>query len=107
MKKNIFCFLIVFFLTGCTTLSSIDKNNAAIDPSDGVNVKEAVAIAQKYCLEKNECKGDVRISTPEVSDLRSSWEVRFGSKNIFALDHAYAVTVEKQSGKVINGKLTR
>ena len=103
MNKIMICILSVL-LMGCASMTSIEKNYSILDTSDGVNMKEAVVIAQKYCLDKVECNGDVRLSTPRISDQSNEWAVEFWSKNVLALDHAYVVVVDKKSGEIVEAK---
>ena len=75
--KKVITFFLIGLLSGCTTITQIDKNYGMIYYKDGVSEKEAVFIAQKQCLQNSVCHGNVRISTPEIRDNFDEWNIIF------------------------------
>lgn len=99
--KNYTILLISIFLFGCTTVDQINKNVSQVNPKDGVDEKEAVFIAQDYCLKTDECRGKVRISTPEIryDGSNGEWDVTFASKDLDALDFSFLINVDEKTGE--------
>lgn len=96
--KRLVCATLVGLLCGCTTVGQVNKNYSQVDYKDGINEKEAVFIAQSYCLKDEECKGKVRISMPEIRYNDAGWEVTFASKDLTALDYTFLVNVNEKTG---------
>ncbi len=91
----------ILLLSGCATIGSINRNIASVNYSDGVNSEEAKFIAQKYCVDSDncDCKG-YAISSAHVADGDGEWVVSFtGIRKLFTVLYVY---INKETGKVAN-----
>jgi len=103
-----FCFcLSILFLPSCTTLKKINENYANVRFTDGIHVKEAVYIAQNYCVGDLNCYKKVRISSPDVKEDENSWYVMFWSKNLSNLGRVYVIEVDRMDGQVLSTELSK
>lgn len=106
MTKKIFLLLFaIFWMSGCTTLHSINEVYSRIDYSDGVNKKEARSIAQKFILDNN-LQNDVMISMPfhgTSQQVDNCWLFKFEADFNVILSKGYkwyAVHVDKTTGEI-------
>ncbi len=97
--KTIVAFLICFFLTGCVTLNSVKRDLQEVDYKDGVNQKEAVAIARTAMI-NSKLHGDYHLWTATTYDNGAGyWRVVFLS--LYLNRHACVIIVEKNTGKIL------
>jgi hypothetical protein len=65
--NKLFAFFIILCFGGCATIGGINQSAKEVNYLDGVSQQEAVAIAQKYCLDDRGCRGNFVISVPQRS----------------------------------------
>ena len=104
--KNISKVTAVFIglvLAGCATVGSIERNYALVDYSDGIDKKEAVAIAKQHMVNSQYSQRFQTIG-PRIEDMpaQNAWLVRFHGKKTsigeFYMPSFYEVTIDKQTG---------
>lgn len=74
---------------------------ATVNYSDGIDMREAQFIAQKYCLDKG--IKDVFITHPEVQQYSFDsgvWEIIFQSKSLAMADSRYRILINKTTGAI-------
>lgn len=130
MKKYLLICGFVIFISGCATISSIERNYRNIDLSNGINSEEAKIIAKNQIIQTN-FKDDYRIIAPKVYDTSEfdneaiieesfivdimsdstlysngkfrysdSWHVVFRPKFLNFLSTYYLFVIDKNSGQV-------
>lgn len=97
--KIISVLLICFLLTGCVTLNSVKKELNEVDYSDGVNQKEAIAIA-KMSMINSKLHGDYHLWTANIYDNGGGyWRIVFLS--LYFNKHACIFIIEKDTGDIL------
>ncbi len=97
--KTIRILLICFLLTGCVTLNSVKKDLQEVDCRDGVNQKEAIAIARMSMI-NSKLHGDYHLWTASIYDNGGGyWRVVFLS--LYFNRHACVLIIEKDTGDIL------
>lgn len=91
--------LICFLLTGCVTLSSVKSELKKVDDSDGINKKEAIAIA-KMSMINSKLDDDYHLWTANAYDNgRGYWRIVFSS--LYFNRHECVLIIEKSAGDIL------
>lgn len=109
MKAAVFPVIVFFMflsLSGCVTAGSINQHYQKIVFEDGVNKKEALIIAQKYCLDDEFCNENFDISSArpyeDPSRYPGKWAVFFSEKSWSVSTSPCVIALDKTTGKVEN-----
>ena len=87
------------FITGCVTLSSVKADLEKVNDSDGINRKEAIAIARMSMI-NSKLDDDYQLWTANVYDHgRGYWRVVFSSFHFNR--HECVLIIEKDTGDVL------
>jgi len=109
--KRIVSLFMVLILTGCATVGSVNRNFESVNYTDGISRPEAKFIAQKYCLDHEECSTHCIISSAYVSDDNSvpgAWRVVFDTEVIDANYYrGHVISVDRETGEVIDFRLMK
>ncbi|MBN2119550.1 MAG: hypothetical protein JW734_00665 [Candidatus Omnitrophica bacterium] len=113
MKKLVCLLIALMVFSGCATKGSISRNYAKVNPSDGIDRKEAVFIAQ-YKLFETDLKDSYLVNYPRVHSriMKTSqfwgkefdtWQVSFGYKQLELLfrNQPLDIFIDKNSGEVV------
>ena len=99
LMKTTNILLMCFFLTGCVTLNSVKKELNEVNYSDGVNQKEAIAIARMSMI-NSKLHSNYHLWTASIYDNGSGyWRVVFLSLHFNR--HACVLIVEKDTGDIL------
>src|SRR3989338_6663541 len=96
--KTIRILLMCFFLTGCVTLNSVKKELQEINYSDGINQKEAIAIARMSMI-NSRLHGDYQLWASSIYDYGDYWKIVFLSLHFNR--HACVLVIEKNAGDIL------
>lgn len=96
--KTIVAFLICSLLTGCVTLASAKKELQEVDYVDGVDQKEAIAIA-KIAMINSKLNSDYQLWANTIYDFGDYWKVSFLS--LFLNRHSCILVIEKRTGDIL------
>ena len=97
MKKLIMLFSFLGFLCGCASVNAIKRNYLTVNFADGINAREARAIAQNKLLSIQRAQSCM-ISFGDVDDRGEYWKVIFSS---LCMDLApIIVNVRKDTGEI-------
>jgi len=96
--KVIFIFCVCCFLPGCVTLTSVKEDLRKVDYSDGVDEKEAVAIARMSMI-NSRLHGDYQLWACNVYHFVGYWKVVFLSLHFNK--HACVLVIEKNTGDIL------
>lgn len=116
-------------MNGCATISSIEDSYVKVNYSDGINKEEAKAIAQKHCLDTDDCRKNFSISSVSVHYVPPKeakprrydslfkryfpaeeanpemWYVSFETKNLFKANRgwfSYNIQLDYKTGEIID-----
>ncbi len=106
MKNFITICCVTLLVVGCATVGGIKKQYEKIDYSDGINQKEAVAIALNHLI-STEHKNNYLLSGRKVKKEDDIWAVSFlfdpkSSFNKMYFQTYYRVYIDIDSGQVID-----
>lgn len=97
--KIINILLICFLLSGCVTLNSVKSELNKIDYSNGVNQKEAIAIARMSMID-SKLHGDYHLWAANAYDNGAGyWRIVFLS--LYFNRHACVLIIEKDTGDIL------
>lgn len=109
MQKTVIIIILSFFVSGCSTIGSINKSYSKLNRADGISAKEAKLIAKKALLD-SEFRGDYRFIRPEIMHTQKTayhpdhWFLKAKQKKLGFDDSYYFVVVNKKTGEVIYAK---
>ena len=86
-----------YFLTGCVTIDSVKKDLQKVDYSDGVDEKEAVAIA-RMSLINSKLNGSYQLWTATTYNFSGYWKVVFLS---LYYKNDCILVIEKSTGDIL------
>jgi hypothetical protein len=97
---------LALLVAGCATIGGVNKQYERIEYSDGVNKKEAVAIALKHLI-STEHKNNYLLSGRKIKKEEDTWGVAFlfdpkSSFNKTYFQTYYRVYIDIASGQVID-----
>lgn len=96
--KKILVFLAVIFLAGCVTLNSVKKDLGEVNYSDGINQKEAIAIARMAMI-NSKLNNDYQLWACTINDFGDYWKVGFLS--LYFNKHECILIIEKNTGDIL------
>ena len=85
-------------LTGCVTLNSVKRDLQDINYSDGINQKEAIAIARMSMI-NSKLHGHYQLWACNVYDFLGYWKVVFLS--LYLDTHASVLVITKTDGDLL------
>ena len=85
-------------LAGCVTVNSVKRDLQHVDYHDGVNEKEAVAIARMSMIQ-SKLHHDYHLWAATIDDFVGYWKVVFLS--LYLNRHACVLIIEKDSGDIL------
>ena len=98
LMRIIYTPLIFFLLTGCVTLNSVKRDLQKVDYSDGIDEKEAIAIARMSMI-NSKLHEDYHLWTATTYDFSGYWKVVFFS--LYFNKHECILVVEKSTGDLL------
>jgi hypothetical protein len=107
MGKFILVSLMIMLMAGCATVASVNKDYAAVKYDDGINQKEAIAIAQKQ-LYSEKFYDQYMLSAPDVKNKDGFWSVAFLYSAMASYDYSmsfYRVQVDQKTGKILEASI--
>jgi hypothetical protein len=90
--------IICFFLAGCVTVNSVKRDLQEVNYKDGINQKEAVAIARMAMI-NSKLHSDYQLWATDIYDFGDYWKVEFLS--LYLNRYACILIIDKKAGEIL------
>ena len=111
-KISGYLLLLMFLVSGCATIGSIERNHALVDEADGIDRQEAILIAKNGLISpapNPNLKYNYRVTAPLVDfdQEEGAWNVCFvpkymvGNIDLSHLNAVYCFDIDRTSGEIL------